>query len=309
MKKSIFRIVSIIVLLLLLIKSNMAYEGAKNGLILWSQVVVPTLLPFMICSNVIVSLDAIHLLTFPFQFLLKSMMKLSKAGSYVLVSGILCGFPMGAKTCSEFLTSEKITKKEGQYLLSICNHPSPMFLLGYVAVRLPEQISLLSFLLAVYLPTLLIAWLARTIYGIKDISPSLSPGEKEKISFDESLMNSFDVMIKIGGYMMIFSILAMYVNSLPIGSTITKAMTLGLIEFTTGIQSLSQAGHTTVIGLCIIFSATFGGLSGIFQAKSVLMHKDLSILHYFAWKILHSIFAVAVMVIILVLKQLTGLSC
>lgn len=301
MKKSIFRFISIIILLLLLLKSDMAYEGAKNGLVLWAQVVVPTLLPFMICSSTIVALDAIHLLTFPFQWLLQSYFKLSKAGCYVLLSGILCGYPMGAKTCSEFLCNEKITKKEGQYLLSICNHPSPMFLLGYVALRMPGMIPLPILLAALYLPTFIIAWLAKSYYGITKISPSINAGEKNTFTFDESLMNSFDVMIKIGGYMMIFSIMAMYVKSLPFGSELAKTMALGFIEITTGIQNLSQAGNNIIIGLCMIFSASFGGLSGIFQTKSVLCSKELSIVHYFIWKILHGIFAVALTVIILAL--------
>ena len=297
MKKSIFRFISIIALVLLLIKPNLAYEGAKNGLLLWSQVVLPTLLPFMICSNLIVSLNAINLLTFPIRWLLHSVLKLSKAGSYVFVAGILCGYPMGAKTCSEFMQSQKITKKEGQYLLSICNHPSPMFLLGYVAMRIPDILPISILLLSVYLPTIVIAWLARGYYDISEISQSLECEEKSKQSFDESLMNSFDVMIKIGGYMMIFSIIAMYIYILPIGSDFAKTILLGIIEITTGIQALSQYNSQMITGLCMVFVTTFGGFSGIFQTKSVMNHKDLSIQHYVRWKVIHSILSVMTAVI------------
>ena len=53
MKKSIQGAAAVLILLLLLSHPVLAYEGAKNGLLLWSQTVLPTLLPFMICSNAV----------------------------------------------------------------------------------------------------------------------------------------------------------------------------------------------------------------------------------------------------------------
>ena len=91
MKKSFFRFCSVAVLCILLLSPAAASQGAKNGLVLWATVVLPTLLPFMICSNVIVALDAIHILTFPFRGFLRNVLKLSDSGSYILVSGLLCG--------------------------------------------------------------------------------------------------------------------------------------------------------------------------------------------------------------------------
>ena len=133
MKKSMIRVIPIVVLLLLLWNPVLSSRGARNGLVLWADVVLPALMPFMVCSSIIVSLDAIHILTRPFKPLWHSVFKLSDAGSYVLMSGLLCGYPLGAKNCSEFMDDGRITAKEGKYLLAICNHPSPMFLLGYTS--------------------------------------------------------------------------------------------------------------------------------------------------------------------------------
>ena len=91
----------------------------------------------MICSNVIVALDAIHILTFPFRGFLRNVLKLSDSGSYILVSGLLCGYPMGARNCGDFLDGERITKAEARYLLSICNHPVPCFFWA-TPLELPE---------------------------------------------------------------------------------------------------------------------------------------------------------------------------
>lgn len=295
MKKSVLRFSSILILLLLLWNPPLAYRGARDGLLLWADVVLPTLLPFMLCSNAIVAIDAIHILTFPFQYLLTYSFRLSKTGSYVLVSGLLCGYPMGAKTCREFVDSGKITSKEGAYLLSICNHPSPMFLLGFAAPKLFGIIPVWLLLVCVYLPILPVAMLSRFFYGIDKPQKSLPYSKEQELSFDESLMNSFDVMVKIGGYIMLFSIVASYIRLLPIKNLVLRSLLLGFIEITTGIQAISGDTAGIMSALLITGVTAFGGMSGIFQTKSVisgscnLKNAGLSIRHYVAWKAVHTV--------------------
>ena len=130
MKKSIGGILSVFCLLMLLFHPSLAYAGASQGLLLWAQVVLPTLLPFMICSGAIAALGGIPILTGPFRPLLSGVLKLSPQGSFVFMSGLLCGYPMGAKTASDFLNQERISLAEARYLLAVSNHPSPMFVVG-----------------------------------------------------------------------------------------------------------------------------------------------------------------------------------
>lgn len=288
MKKSMIRLLSILTLLLLLWNPELSSRGARNGLVLWADVVLPALMPFMVCSSIIVSLDAVHMMTTPFRPLFHSVFKLSDAGSYVLMSGLLCGYPLGAKNCSEFMDSGRITTKEGKYLLAVCNHPSPMFLLGYAVPKLPEMIPVWRFLAAVYLPVFVIAILARMVYGIDSADNSAAGSHGVRQSFDESLMSAFEVMTKIGGYIMLFSIVVEFVKECAL-SPVIKAMVLGLIEMTTGIHAISGQLTGVICAVLIIMSVTFGGLSGIFQTKSVIKNAGLSIRHYIFWKLVHSL--------------------
>lgn len=303
MKKSIQGAAAVLILLLLLSHPHLAYEGAKNGLLLWSQTVLPTLLPFMICSNVIVALDAIHLLTWPFKPLLTHVLKLSPAGSYILISGLLCGYPMGAKTCSEFLEDNRITGQEASYLLSICNHPSPMFLLGYVAGCMASNIPMAFLLIALYLPILPLSLLSRRYYGIHGACQGVVRKPDTALSFDKTMMSSVEVMVKIGGYIMLFSILACFLQTLLKDYGSSQAVLLGVVEITTGIQSLSFHMTGPAQALAIVAVTAFGGMSGIFQTNSVISENakkaGLSIRHYILWKILHS--AVSCLILILLL--------
>lgn len=299
MKKSILGILSVLCLLMLLFNPQLALEGARQGLILWGNVVLPTLLPFMICSGVIVAMDAIHILTGPFKPLLSGILRLSDQGSYVLMSGLLCGYPMGAKSTSDFLDGGRISLVEGRYLLAIANHPSPMFVLGYIMsqiAQIPEAsnaCSPWSAAAALYLPILPISILARICYQYRKqdypISNNLAqPGST--FSFDDHMMSSFETMTKIGGYIMLFSILALYLTVFPfkLPPLVLPAL-LGAVEITTGIQAITRSVAGQTGALLIIGAAAFGGCSGIFQTKSVLKNAGLSIRHYILWKLLYCI--------------------
>lgn len=53
----IVRFVPILFLILLLSFPALAVEGAANGLLLWFNVILPTLAPFIICTQAI---DRVH---------------------------------------------------------------------------------------------------------------------------------------------------------------------------------------------------------------------------------------------------------
>lgn len=232
------------------------------------------------------------MLTAPFGPLFKPVLKLSGQGAYVLISGLLCGYPMGAKTCSEFLDDGRISLQEARYLLAISNHPSPMFLLGYVAANLSPDLSIVPVLLSLYLPILPVAWAARSFYGIEKPEDSPLFPKPSKGSFDAVMMSSFEVMVRIGGYIMLFSILAAFIQKMPWFSPVWKALLLGIVEITTGIQAVSKAVAGPLQGLCLTMITAFGGLSGISQTKSVLKNAGLSIRHYLLWKLFHTLLSI-----------------
>ena len=90
-------------MLLLLCFPALSLEGARKGLLLWYNTVLPTLLPFMIFSGLLIGMEAVPVLITPFSPLLKRGLGLSDAGAFVLLTGMLCGYPMGAKNCSDLL--------------------------------------------------------------------------------------------------------------------------------------------------------------------------------------------------------------
>ena len=103
------------------------------------------------------------------------------------------------------------------------------------------------------------------------------------------MMGCFETMVKIGGYIMLFSILAMYLANLPLRPPLVRPALLGAVEITTGIQAIAASVSGFPAAILIAAATAFGGFSGIFQTKSVLKNAGLSIRHYTLWKALHSL--------------------
>ena len=110
-----------------------SYKGASSGLMLWFLNVLPTLLPFIIISNMMIKLNIAGRISHMLYPILGRLFHISPNGSYPILIGFLSGLPMGAKSTADLVCSGKIDNKEGNFLLSMCNNASPIFIMSYIA--------------------------------------------------------------------------------------------------------------------------------------------------------------------------------
>lgn len=263
-------------------------------------------------------------------------------GAYVLLCGLLCGYPLGARLCAEKLKNKELSLAEARCLLATANHPSPMFLLGFVnrqVIRVFEhaQLPSSSYLpspssfshspwlipLCLYLPVIPLSFLARHFYQFERFEkqdsqdsqksqnlqeyrePSSDTSGASGVSVEDAIFSTAHTMVLIGGWIMLFSILAKWVQTIPCFSPSIKAILGGIAEITTGIPLLCSA-FSEKKTLCLILvtgCVAFGGGSGIFQTRSVLLVKQknagLSIRHYILWKALHALLATGTLIFLL----------
>ena len=311
----------LILLILMLLHPEITVKGASNGLLLWYSSVVPALFPFMVLSSLIVASGSLSILMAPVRLVLGPLLGLSAEGCYTLLSGLVCGFPMGAKTCADFLSRGQISLREGKFLMAVCNHASPMFLLGYVYPLFHGNLPLWKLLAAVYGPALLLALPARLLYrngaptgkkpkmqGIAEPQeipepnfPSPAKSNPGNLSADEAILASVEVLCRIGGLLILFSIAVEFLRGarqLPAG---LRLFLMGAMEMTTGIRELAAALPFPYSAAAACASLTFGGLSGILQTKAALgalaqkKKAGLSIRQYCAWKLLYACLTAAIL--------------
>jgi hypothetical protein len=115
---------------------------------------------------------------------------------------------------------------------------------------------------------------------------------------DKSIMNGFEVVTKIGGYIILFSILAQIINEIGLNYALFKAIVMGILEITTGIDQICKIRMDNNIKIVLVSVLTsFGGLSGLAQTKSVLGESRLSIKTYLLVKLLCAFIAMLLSVL------------
>lgn len=267
-------------------------DGAKNGLLLWSATITPTLLPFLLLSGFMQYYQTFHLLSRLFSPLKKLFPGLNDDFFYTCILGFFCGCPLGAKIIDDFISSGSYTKDEGQKLLYVCNQISPMFSVGYTfTLILHRQISLLHFFFCLYFPVLCYMIYLFYLFFTSDflhIHCSSTPSSI-KSSADQVIFDSLRSIFMIGICIMIFSIGASLLYVIPLPSYFKHSL-IAVLEITNAVSyfgKLNIALSYKVVFLCMITS--FGGFSAIAQTISVCKKSRLSFWKYLLAKILFSL--------------------
>ena len=272
------------------------FTGASYGLVLWFRHVLPTLLPYMVLINILIRTPALHWICRITSTFLCPLLGTSYYGTFAVLTGFLCGYPMGAKTTSDLLNVNKISRSEASYLLSFCNNTSPAFILSYVvAQNMKERNLCIPFFLILTFTPLMLSFIFRLFYRLPESScsfPQVTPGSfsnpSESISdsfLDRCILNAFESVTKVGGYMMMFSVLIQLLASV-LPNTIFSLLLYSSLEISTGIRLLfSSALYTTEKIILCAFLTSFGGWCCIAQTYSMISSSQLPILPYITAKL------------------------
>lgn len=290
--------VIIIFFFIMLLFPEIVFHGASQGLLLWFQIVLPTLLPFLILSSLLVNTPAVHILVHITSPLFSRLFRVSRYGSFAVLCGFLCGYPMGGKVTSDLYTSGKISSNEAQYLLSFCNNTSPMFIISYVIHQnLNASHLILPALCILFLSPVLCSFLFRPFYQFNPKKSSVSNDtnlskqySKNPNLMDECIMKSFETITKIGGYIMLFSILIGLVSSLPFTHYIVELLILPFLEITNGVSKLSQSMISFQDKFVIILAlVSFGGWCSIAQTRCIISDSGIPLLPYIIEKLITAV--------------------
>ncbi len=275
----------VLLIIFLIIFRDTAIDGALSGLMIWYQCVVPVLLPFILISNVFVNNYRKNInLSHSGQNELKAVIS-------TVFLGLLCGYPIGAKTGAELLKSGAYDKKTLTLLLPLCNNASPMFIAGYIHKQVMlESIPLSKLFLAIYLPYFLffipvILKLIKHKNHDKVLDKKINPTDfskkhETKSENSELLLSSLRQITIIGIYIMIFSIFLEFIINLNLDNTAIKSAG-AFLEITRGTDFASGLDLPLKTKTALITSITsFGGISAIYQTNEVIKDSGLSIIHY-----------------------------
>ena len=285
MKKLYCIFLLIIMILYFLIYPQNALMASRRGLTLWFEQILPTLLPFSVVSYII-----LHSNLFSQSARTKNhnFLRIQPEEWYVIFCGFLFGFPIGSKLSADLYEHHRITRKRAQVLACFTNNLSPVFVTSVLVNQLHFSSVVPFFLLLYGIPLcicLVLLSSRKTEHFVHEKKASRFQLNMQIV--DAGIINGFETLIKICGYIMMFSIFTEIVQSIPYRSPFPKLVLTGCLEVTNGISVLSQFSctHFHKILLTTLF-LSLNGISGFFQTASLLSTSDLSMRQYLKMKLL-----------------------
>lgn len=290
---TLFTALSLYLVILLLRYPSLSLEYASTGLNLWLMKMVPTLLPFMILSGIMIRMNLTEGFVSLIHPVLHGLYGTSKNGSYTIVMGFLCGFPMGARIIGELYASGGLSREESARLLYFCNNIGPIYFLGYVVPVLAITKPLVPLLIMYGIPMLYGLILFRIALPRASVShdetaahnaaPCRGGGFHTAPAPHASLLDAVDAAVlsgllgiaRLGGYMVFFNLLnIVFVPFHHVSPNLLNVYRC-LLEITSGIDYAGQS-----LSLPILILLPFGGFSCIAQTYSMIRQTDLSVRPY-----------------------------
>lgn len=277
----------VLLFVVMLVSPKAVFTGASEGLLLWFQIILPTLFPFLLITNLLLTTGNMYLISSAFGTILTRIFHVSSNGSFAVVTGFLCGYPMGAKTAADLTVSGYISKKEGQYLLSFCNNSSPVFILNFVVWKtLGNDALLVPTLVILMISPVIVSFFTRKGYSFhnqKGVRHTKAAWSFQEV--DNCIMDSFETLVKVGGYIILFSVLLSLFESLPMQIPTLHAF-LPLLEITNGLVLLREMQlPLNILYPAILGLTSFGGFCAAAQTQCMVHKAGLTILPYIAQKL------------------------
>ena len=274
-------ILAAIGMVVLILDSKTALEGAAEGLTLCTHTVIPALFPFVFLSTILtntLSGSQISILRPIGRFCGMP----AGSESYFLV-GILGGYPTGAACIANGYRNGQLSKGQAELLLGFCSNAGPAFLFGMAG-------HLFS---CPYIPWIL--WATQIVSALVVgflLTKPCSNGKNLQLSDNTISQSPFNhtlrVMASICGWVILFRILICFCDRwfLWLFPTELRCVFTGLLELSNGCCSLAALTSEAMRFLILSCFLAFGGFSVTMQTVSVT--EGLSLRWYLIGKILQT---------------------
>ncbi len=260
----------------LLIYPQYATEPTRYALEFCAKTLIPSLFIYMVLAKIVITLP-----------ITKWLIKIFGLESVVLITGTLCGCPVGAKTAVTLYESKKITKKHAEYLCSFTNNASLSFVLGFVGKELFGDIRVgLRLMIYQLIASAATALFMKFILFGKEKIPSFSAVRSEKTGLREAVADSAMTMINLCACVVFFMVAGGVISHLANLTPFWEAILKSLLEFSSGCAEAIDTGKYAIPITAFALSQT--GFSVALQVRSVISGK-LAFMPYLTGKVISCI--------------------
>lgn len=270
-------------LLFCLSEQKIIINGAREGIRLCLESIIPTLFPFMIFADLL-SASAAEGQQGPAAWTFCRIFRTQKIGFHAFVLGALGGFPLGAREVCRAYKRGELTASEAQHLLGFVNVTGPAFLIAGVGAALRGS-----------------AAEGLALYAIQIISAALTgyftaPRKRRNgieasvlrapFSLPSSIASSTMSLLVICGTITFFSAVGSLINFL-LPENISVFL-LAFAEITSGTDAIVDIlGTQNLLSFALTCaSVSFGGVCVGTQCAVYIREAGLSMISYYKGKVL-----------------------
>lgn len=269
----------------LLLRPETVSAAVREGLGLCARTIIPSLFPFFVVTSLLLALglaDGLQGICSPF---MGPLFHLRGVCALPLITGLVGGYPSGARTAAELYRQGQLSRQEAEVLLGFCDNCGPAFLLGYVGAGVlgSSRAGAWIFLIHV-LSALLTGFVLCRL--VRDRGPALLDSRLPAniLPFSQALTGAVSAALASILHICAF-VVAFGVLSALLPAWIPPAAS-GVLEMVSGVSALSPGRTGFVLAAAIV---GWGGLSVHCQALSVAGPEGLGFRWHWAGKALQAV--------------------
>ncbi len=321
-------ICALLLIISMILFPDQAFKASLQGIQLWWKLVFPALLPFLIITEIMRGIGALHGIGALLEPLLRILFRLPGISGWLIALGFTAGMPVGAAAISTLRCEGQLTRDEAERLLGATHVLSPVFLITIVGVGFLHSATIGLALAVIHYGSMLLVLLAQRMSSTEEPLPLTgfrrrgvfahaleafrAAGARDGRTFGKLLGDAVSVSVQqsfiIGGYIMMFSVLLKVIDlsglltvlSSPIAllgvwsseelNRMMAALLPGMFEAHLGAFAFTQAEAVSSVWQYALLSLVlaWGGLSAITQVRSLTVATDLRFKRFLKFRLWHA---------------------
>ena len=249
---------------ILILDINAAITGAQEGLELCLKAVIPALFPFFILTKLLTS--AMEGESFPILRPIGKLFGIPKGAEFLLLIGLLGGYPVGAQAVTQVYKSGNISKTHAHRLLGFCSNAGPSFIFGMMSNLFTAH----HIIWFVWLVHILSALVVGMITAGQSSSADLKCN-KCSISLPQALERSIKAIATVCGWVIIFRVIIKILKDRILSPLpqMFQIICIGYLELTNGCCELGTLKNENISFILACAFLASGGLCILMQTMSV----------------------------------------
>ena len=266
---------------LLIIDPQGALMGAREGVDLCIQTVIPSLLPFFFLSVVLT--NRLSGRKIPMLNALGRLLRLPEGAEAIFIIGILGGYPVGAQAIAQTTQMGQLDHKSAGRMLGFCSNAGPSFIFGILGGLFSAPCATWALWLIHIISAILV--------GISlpgNCQSTVAGSQNNRITPPEALERAVKIMASVCGWVILFRVMISFLSRwvLWLCPQVLQTIIVGSLELTNGccaLTDIENEGLRFILASCFL---AFGGSCVAMQTMAVT--RSIGTGQYFPGKIMQT---------------------